>query len=166
MSESNDNNFRDLKRLLKLKQHEVPPPGYFGHFSGDVISRIRAGEAGGQRGFFEYLQVHWPRLAGVLHLFALRPALIGGLATCSCLLLLVGVVLGDRPDGVAESGSLAQTASPNDVNGSLASVQLAPAGDSGIALTTNPVTSLQPVATMFGSQQNPLFQPVGFVPAQ
>ncbi len=45
----NEQNFDELKRLLKLKRHEVPPPGYFNNFSGEVISRIRAGEAGGRR---------------------------------------------------------------------------------------------------------------------
>ncbi len=32
MNES-EHNFQDLKRLLKLKRHEVPPPGYFNNFS-------------------------------------------------------------------------------------------------------------------------------------
>jgi hypothetical protein len=42
-----EQNFEELKKLLTIKRHEVPPPGYFNHFSGQVISRIRAGEAGG-----------------------------------------------------------------------------------------------------------------------
>ena len=45
MNES-ENNFSELKRLLKLKRHEVPPPGYFNDFSAEIIARIRAGERG------------------------------------------------------------------------------------------------------------------------
>jgi hypothetical protein len=42
-----------------------------------------------------------------------------------------------------------------------------PAGDnSGIAISSNTVISLQPVATLFGQQQNPLFQPAGFMVGQ
>ena len=33
--------FSELKRLLKLKRHEVPPPGFFNHFSEEVVARIR-----------------------------------------------------------------------------------------------------------------------------
>ena len=46
MKESGQN-FDELKKLLKLKRHELPPPGFFNHFSDEVVSRIRAGEARG-----------------------------------------------------------------------------------------------------------------------
>ena len=43
----NENNFESLRRLLALKRHETPPPGYFENFSGEVTARIRAGEGRG-----------------------------------------------------------------------------------------------------------------------
>jgi hypothetical protein len=43
-------------------------------------------------------------------------------------------------------------------------ITTAVADESGIAVSTNPVISLQPTASLFG-QQNPLFQPASFAPA-
>jgi hypothetical protein len=162
MSETN-NNFKDLKRLLKLKQHEVPPPGYFNRFTGDVISRIRAGESGGSQSVFEQFESgsFWVNL---LRSFQAKPGVIGGFATSLCLLLLVGVVMADRPDGVSVAGDINST--PSVINGSqpLEQVALLPPGPSGITISSNSA-SLQAMPSLFGSQQNPLFQPVNFMQA-
>jgi hypothetical protein len=163
MSETNDNNFGELKRLLKLKQHEVPPPGYFNHFSGDVMSRIRAGETGSAKGFLAGFEDSW--LTNLLQVFQARPGVIGGFATSLCLLLLIGVVMADRPDGAspAEDMTAAQSA-PVDNQNLAMTVPLIPAGTSGISISTNAIRGLQPVA-LFGASQNPLFQPASFMPS-
>jgi hypothetical protein len=162
MSEEN-NNFRELKQLLQLKQHEVPPPGYFNHFSGDVISRIRAGETGTPEGILARFEPG-SFMGGLLQLFQAKPGVIGGFATSLCLLLLISVVMAERPDGTSSGGGMTGMQSAQGDSSALAlSTPLLPAGNSGISISTNPVVSLQPVATLFGSQQNPLFQPASFV---
>lgn len=159
MNESN-NNFDDLKRLLKLKQHEVPPPGYFNRFSGEVISRIRAGEAGGSQGLADQLRdASW--LESLLRVFQAKPGVIGGVATSLCLLLLIGVVLADRSDDAPPGVLVTSTPAPESAP-TLAAVVPAAADASGITVSTNPVISLQPVATLFSQQQNPLFRSAGF----
>ena len=167
MSDSK-NDFQELKRLLKLKQHEVPPPGYFNHFSGDVMARIRAGESAGPETALERIQSGSPFLATVLRLFEAKPGLIGAMATSLCLLFLIGVVLADRSDEpTGASGGQLSIQSPSsapDSSPMLASAPLEPA-ESGIYVSTNPVSSLQPSASLFGSPQNPLFQPAAFMPA-
>jgi hypothetical protein len=163
MKQSN-NNFGELKQLLKLKRHELPPPGYFNSFSGDVIARIRAGEAGGPKSLLERIQGDSSWLMGLLRIFESKPGLIGGVATSLCLLLLLGVVLADRPDSApSDTGALASSPSAPEAAPALASVVPVAAGDSGIAVSTNPVISLQPVASLFSQQQNPLFQAASFL---
>ena len=163
MKQTNDN-FEELKQLLKLKRHEIPPPGYFSNFSGDVIARIRAGESAGSESLLERIQGDSSWLTNLLRIFESKPGLIGALATSLCLLLLLGVVLADRPDSSpADSGTQASSQSAPEAGPALASVVPVVAGDSGIAVSTNPVISLQPVATLFGQQQNPLFQAASFM---
>jgi hypothetical protein len=162
MNENNDN-FHELKRLLKLKQHEVPPPGYFSNFPGEVISRIRAGEPAGSQDLAEQLRgTSW--LESLLRVFQAKPGVIGGVATSLCLLLLIGVVLADRPDQ-EPVGILASSETTPESTPALAAAVPTSADTSGIAVSTNPVVSLQPVATLFSQQQNPLFQSASFAPA-
>jgi len=78
MSE-NENDFEALRRLLALKRHEIPPPGYFEDFSGRVIGRIRAGE--GVR------QLPW--LLRLLQAFETKPAYPVAFASGLCTLLLL-----------------------------------------------------------------------------
>ena len=164
MNES-DNNFQDLKRLLKLKRHEIPPPGCFNNFSDDVIGRIRAGEAGGAHSLLENLNERVPWLLDLLRIFETKPGVIGGFAVSLCALLLVAVLWPESHDAnTAEAGTLAMSGSapaaaamPDLVSA------VAPADDnSGIAVSSKEVNtlqpSLQPAAALFGSSQNPLFQ--------
>src|ERR1035441_7443589 len=95
----NENNFDTLRQLLKLKQQETPPPGYFNGFSDQIISRIRAGEgraSNAAEGFF----AEAPWLLKFLQLFELKPAFAGAFASALCLLLVFGIVYADRPDAI------------------------------------------------------------------
>jgi hypothetical protein len=164
-----EQNFEELKKLLKLKQHEVPPPGYFNSFSNQVIARIRAGEAGGAQSYTERLQTETSWVANFLRIFKTRPGLIGGFATSLCLLLVLSVIFADRSD-VASNNLLSVSEPAAAPDGSVASMIEPPllmaSDSSGIVASTNPVTSLQPTATLFGQAGgSPLFQPAGFMPA-
>lgn len=51
--------FDRLKKLLALKRHETPPPGYFNHFSDKVIARIEADGLFGRRSWRQRLFPEW-----------------------------------------------------------------------------------------------------------
>ena len=171
MKESGQN-FNELKKLLKLKRHELPPPGFFNHFSDEVVSRIRAGEARGGGAMVDRLNDSAPWLVNFLRFFEAKPGVIGAFACSLCLLLLFGVVLAERSEsgsanlltttaGDQTSTSVA-TAAPASLSSQFASV--AGATEGGIAISTN--GSLQPVASLFGQPGTAsLFQPASFAPA-
>jgi hypothetical protein len=130
-----------------------------------VISRIRAGESGGRETLAERLGAG-SFLARFLQIFQTRPGVIGGFATSLCLVLLIGVVMADRPDGLSAAGDPGNGQTVSGDAGLAAAASLAPPdANSGIAISSNSVASLQPVATLFGSEQNPLFQTAAFVPS-
>ncbi len=172
-----EHNFQDLKRLLKIKRHEVPPPGYFHNFSGDVIARIKAGDGREPVGFMEALQERAPWLFNLVQLFEAKPAMVGGLATSLCVLMVFGLVLTENADNGSASNAVlsaeTQPAAPAPQVASAAPTDSQPApapasggllaSSSGIAMSTNPVTSLQPLGSIFGQQNSrSLFQPAGF----
>jgi hypothetical protein len=75
-----------LRRLLKLKRHEQPPPGFYDRFSRDVMARIKAGEMGDKIGLEP---VWYQRLLGM---FELKPVFAGAFGMAVCALLISGVV--------------------------------------------------------------------------
>ncbi len=167
-----EQNFESLKKLLQLKRHEVPPPGYFNNFSDSVVSRIRAGESSAGHSLAERLEVQAPWLLNFIRAFDARPGMVGGFATSLCLLLLLGLVFTEysersaqQPFGVSgmtavqpDNNSIATLASPMPTS--------AVSDSGGIVASTNPITSLQPVATLFGQPAgNALFQPASFMSA-
>ena len=155
----NENKFENVRRLLKLKRHEVPPPGYFNNFSGQVISRLRVAEASRRQSLTEHLHVQASWLVNFLHLFEAKPGMIGAFATSLCLLLVVGVVVAERSDAPPKDLIASAKSAPLAGNPLLSGVtpEVAQAESGGIAVSTNPVISLQPMTTFFGQpNQNPL----------
>ena len=167
----NQQNFDELRRILKLKQHEVPPPGYFNRFSDQVVSRIRAGEAGASYSAIERFEPTVPWLVNLFRVFETRPGVVGGFAVSLCLLLVLGLFFveysesGPQPSLAAVAEPVSQE--PVNALASLADPAGAPAHVSGgIVASTNPVLSLQPATDLFGQPaSSPLFQTAGFDPA-
>jgi hypothetical protein len=156
MNES-ENNFEALRRLLALKRHEMPPPGYFNGFPSQVVSRIRAGETAESR---EIAGASW--LLKFLQVFEAKPAFVGSFACSLCLLLLFGIVYAGRPDATLKTSFLAAVTPPAVSLADATSPGFSePSQPVGLMVSTNPVLSLEPVASLFG-QQNPLAQPVSF----
>ena len=155
-----ENNFESLRRLLVLKRYETPPPGYFNYFSSQVLQRIRAGDPGTSAGWAEELFGQAPWLGKLVQVFDMKPVFAGAFAGALCLLLFLGIVYAERPDIASQPLLQANTTSTT----SLAAVSpslLQSADQVGIVSSTNPVFSLQPVASLFG-QQTSLAQPVSF----
>jgi hypothetical protein len=98
MSMSQDSqDFASLRRLLALKRHEQPPPGYFNDFSSQVIARIKAGDRGEEKAlgrlFWEapWLQRLWAALET-------KPILAGAFGTAVCALLIGGIVYSEKTE--------------------------------------------------------------------
>jgi hypothetical protein len=142
-----DNNFEELRRLLTLKRHEVPPPGYFENFSDNVIARIQAGETAREL----------PWLLRFLQAFESRPAYPVAFASSLCMVLLFGIVSVQQSTEIGTGFATMPTSSPfamSSGNGlSSSSGQQMPAvGD-----TNAPINFSDP--SLFQSQpKNTLFQ--------
>lgn len=120
----NTENFDQLRKLLALKRHEQPPPGYFDKFSRHVISRLHSGDKGEEETFAERLFTEAPWLQRVLETFQRKPAFAGGFGAAACLLIISLFVVSQRGsplDSNPGSGIAVTTASPAD-NGSRAAL--------------------------------------------
>ena len=167
MSE-NENNFEALRRLLALKRHEIPPPGYFNNFSGHVLQQIRDGRDAKATGNL-FAQAPW--LERVLQVFNAKPVFASAFAGALCLVLFFGITHAEHPDLMSQP-ELSVPATTTAL-AALSPTSLSPSPEQmgeqmGIVSSTNPVFSLQAVASTgaFG-QQNPLAQPVSFsIPGQ
>ena len=160
----NENNFESLRRLLVLKRHETPPPGYFNYFSSQVLQRIRAGDPGTSANLLEDLFGQAPWLEKLLHSFDVKPVFASAFAGALCLLLFIGIIYAERPDFTSQP--VLHTAATTTASfAAMSPTALSqPADQMGIVSSTNPVLSLQPVASPFG-QQSSLAQPVSFSPS-
>ena len=123
-------NFESLRRLMKLKRYEQPPPRYFRDFSSQVIARISK-EQTETSPVSSWLE----RLSGI---FQARPALSGVLGASVCVLLLGTAVYSDQ--GVAAQGTFINTPTAG----------LPPEGEH-VTMVASGVYSTNPVVHMPGS---------------
>src|SRR5271169_3389456 len=80
-------NFEALRKLMALKRHEVPPPGYFSRLPGTIITRIERGE--GRLSF-------WERITGD---FSVRPAFAYAFVVAACGALTTSIYSGRTEAG-------------------------------------------------------------------
>jgi len=147
MNES-ENDFESLRRLMAIKRHEIPPPGYFNNFPNQVMARLRAGEVGAPEGT---TAPSW--LLKFFQAFEAKPAYVSSFACSLCLLLLFGIVYAERPDGTEKPSFLSAFATPAASFVDAKSADLSPASEStGLTVSTNPVLH------MYFNQPNPLAQ--------
>jgi hypothetical protein len=127
-----DQEFDQLRRLLKLKRHEQPPPRYFNDFSAQVVARITAVQASGAGDSW------WQKLwAG----FELRPAIPVALSAAVCGLLVFGAVYSETaqvsPGLLGNSTSLADDRESSRIGLSVAGIGFQPTPAEVIASSTN-----------------------------
>jgi hypothetical protein len=85
-----------LLKLLALKRHEQPPPGYFEHLPREVMARLRAGSfAGSSRAEEMMEELSW--LRRVWAMLEGKPVLTGAFGAGVCALLLSGLLYLQQP---------------------------------------------------------------------
>jgi len=157
---SEQENFEELRRLLALKRHEQPPPGYFHEFSRQVITRIKAGERVESDTFLERLVGRAPWLQRLWNGFKAKPIVAGAFGVGVCSLLVVGLVSSERIDSSA--GVLPMNAEP-----SLATVQSQPGTSpfdhaATYLASTGSVYTAQSRSSIFDEIRKPHVLPVNY----
>lgn len=89
---NNTEDFEKLRKLLKLKQHEPPPPGYFNRFSDLVIARIE------REGAPKEPWIETPWLRRILRTFESSPLVAGLFGSAICALVIFGITAANQGD--------------------------------------------------------------------
>ena len=114
-------NFDALRRLLALKRHEQPPPGFFDDFSRQVVVRIKTGDKGQEAGALGALFSEAPWLQRFLDSLAGNPIVAGAFGVAVCGLLVAGLAYSTSSPGGSGPQQAVQEVAPDPA----ASFQLA-----------------------------------------
>ena len=154
--------FEQLRKLLKLKRYEQPPPGYFNDFSSRIINHLEnpvphqgAWANLGQEA--PWLQRFFARLEG-------SPMVAGVFGVVICSLLLGGIVYSQYTD---QSPAASLVSNPDGTVGSSGDGKMA-LNDFGLNSNGSLLASTNAVFTSFsdsfGTSGNLNIQPVNFTP--
>jgi hypothetical protein len=147
------NDFEALRKLMALKRHELPPPGYFSRLPDKIAARLE--REGGQSGFWDKF------LAG----FAFRPAFAYSFALAAFSALTLSVIYSVR----LQPQETAQTPLGNDWRSSAPDEAMASQADSLEPLhvanwmgSTNPGAQALSLPSLFGSSVHNHAVPVSY----
>lgn len=146
-------NFDGLRRLMALKRHEQPPPGYFDHFSRQVLVRIRTGERGEETGAFGTMFSEAPWLQRILSTLTTNPTFAGAFGLVVCSLLVAGVAYSNNSGGGAPQQTIQELTSESSLGLQLANQS------SGFVSSTNGYMPDQPPPSLFDEFRNRQAQP-------
>ncbi|MEK7707721.1 MAG: hypothetical protein AAB380_06970 [Verrucomicrobiota bacterium] len=159
-------NFDALRRLLKLKRYEQPPPGYFNHFSRQVVARLRLDVSKNRAHPLVRLSWEAPWLRRLLEAFQAKPELAVTFGAAVCALLVGGVIYSEsmehKPATLPAMSADANQATPVPI--APTTFGLSDLGEGTLAVTgtndsLNPI--IQPGGSLFDQFRiNP--QPVSF----
>jgi len=137
-------NYDALIKLMAVKRHEVPPPGYFDLLPNRIVSRVRAGEA---------KPSFWDRLAP---LFVIRPAFAYAFATVACAGLVSAVAfpfqyqpMQTGRQSLSYDNLAKQNTSGNQTSGQVAMMNSTNPMSSGPSLFDGPSVAATPAAVHF-----------------
>jgi hypothetical protein len=163
-----EEDFEQLRKLLKVKCFEQPPPGYFEHLSARVINRLEREPQSAPVGFFS----RWQWLGRLRSVLAENPVSSGIFAVCGVLMVVIAnsqylgdTVLGGVPSPVSvasQPGEPGAQVADNDVTrGSVKEVS------ETAALSPSTIPGIYPAVSVgaMNSSMNPFslaVQPVSF----
>jgi len=147
--------FEQLRKLLTLKRHEQPPPGYFNRFSDQVIARIKSGETGEK-------EMTWFRKLWLL--LETKPMLTGAFGAAVCALAISGIVFSDDTESPGSTAHNAAAGLTPALGDGMAVMALNQGSESPhFSSSTNPVSPT--LRALFDQPQfnlNNRPQPAGF----
>ncbi len=157
-------NFKDLHRLLALKRYERPFPGYFSRFSQQVIARIEAGDSASEASRLGHLvKVSW--FQSLWGAFEPKPILAGVLGVSVCGLLMAGILYSDQIEPaqanfatVSEQSSIPQQPGSTPANPLFGQVPVYGLGNTGVVMTAGDPAG----GSLFREIAHPQAQPVSF----
>jgi hypothetical protein len=151
MKPSSEHDDRLLK-LLALKRHERPPPGYFEHFSSGIIARLNAGE-GKQCGWWDDIFEEALWLKRLWSAFEAKPVLAGTFGVVVCGLVVSGILYSQKLDQASATSS--PPVGQSLLTGTPSGWALEPYAQAPLTASTNPVLEPQIPGSVFD-----MFRPV------
>ena len=141
-----ENDFAQLRRLLSLKSHEQPPPGYFNNFPSDIIASIKAERRGRRRSEASGTGPLW--ILRFLEQLQAKPALAGVVGAGLCALVIGGII-------VNEQGSKRPAAMPSLLTEMVPEAQPAAASAQPLPMVFQPVMADATISLMASNNLQP-----------